>query len=159
VPVDMDGFFMEAHAKLRPMDFLSEGVFMAGMAHYPKLLEESIVHARAAASRAATVLARDSITVGGAVAAVDQSICVACLTCVRTCPFGAAHIEESLSGVGGIAGAAAIESALCQGCGLCVAACPAGAIDLKHFTNNQIMAKVDAMFAPATHEHQPKMMA
>jgi heterodisulfide reductase subunit A-like polyferredoxin len=159
VPVDMDGFFMEAHAKLRPMDFLSEGVFMAGMAHYPKLLEESIVHARAAASRAATVLARDSITVGGAVAAVDQSICVACLTCVRTCPFGAAHIEESLSGVGGIAGAATIESALCQGCGLCVAACPAGAIDLKHFTNNQIMAKVDAMFAPATHEHQPKMMA
>ena len=159
VPFDMDGFFMEAHAKLRPMDFLSEGIFMAGMAHYPKLLEESIVHARAAASRAATLLVRDSITVGGAVATVDQSICVACLTCVRTCPFGAAHIAENLSGVGGITGAATIESALCQGCGLCVAACPAGAIDLKHFTNCQVMAKVGAMFAPAQQEPQSELVS
>ncbi len=146
VSFDMDGFFMEAHAKMRPMDFLSEGIFMAGMAHYPKLLEEAIVHARAAASRAATVLSRDTITTGGAVAAVDQEICVACLTCVRSCPFGAPRIAEDLSGVGNIAGAANIESALCQGCGLCVAACPAGAIDLRHFTNSQVMAKVDAMF-------------
>ncbi len=146
VPFDMDGFFMEAHAKLRPMDFLSEGIFMAGMAHYPKLLEEAIVHARAAASRAATVLSRDTITTGGAVAAVDQEICVACLTCVRSCPFGAPRIAEDLAGVGDIPGAANIEQALCQGCGLCVAACPAGAIDLRHFTNSQVMAKVDAMF-------------
>jgi heterodisulfide reductase subunit A len=129
------------------------------MAHYPKLLEESIVHARAAASRAATLLVRDSITVGGAVATVDQSICVACLTCVRTCPFGAAHIAENLSGVGGITGAATIESALCQGCGLCVAACPAGAIDLKHFTNCQVMAKVGAMFTPAQQEPQSELVS
>ncbi len=156
VPFDMDGFFMEAHAKLRPMDFLSEGIFMAGMAHYPKLLEEAIVHARAAASRAATVLSRDTITTGGAVAAVDQEICVACLTCVRSCPFGAPRIAKDLAGVGAIAGAAHIESALCQGCGLCVAACPAGAIDLRHFTDSQIMAKVDAMFGPTGPQPQPQ---
>ena len=146
VTVDMDGFFMEAHAKLRPMDFLSEGIFMAGMAHYPKLLDETIVHAKAAASRAATVLAHDTVTTGGKVAEVDQALCVGCLTCVRTCAYGAPRIRAELMGVGEIPGAASIESALCQGCGLCVAACPNGAIDLKHFTNDQVMAKVGALF-------------
>jgi heterodisulfide reductase subunit A len=146
VPVDMDGFFLEAHVKLRPVDFLSEGIFMAGMAHYPKLLDETIVHAKAAASRAATVLAHDTVTTGGKVAEVDQALCVGCLTCVRTCAYGAPRIRAELMGVGEIPGAASIESALCQGCGLCVAACPNGAIDLKHFTNDQVMAKVGALF-------------
>ncbi len=154
VPIDADGFYMEAHAKLRPMDFLSEGIFMAGMAHYPKLLEETIVHAQAAASRAATVLSRQSITTGGSVAEVNNELCVGCLTCVRLCAFGATRIDPELTGVGGTSGAATIESALCQGCGLCVAACPAKAIDLLHFTDKQVMAKVDSLLAPATHEHR-----
>ncbi len=148
VPLDADGFFMEAHAKLRPMDFLSEGLFMAGMAHYPRLLDEAIVHARAAAARAATVLSRDTITAGGQVAEVDQALCVGCLTCVRSCEFGAVRIAPELTGVGGISGAAIIEPALCQGCGLCAAACPAGAIDLMHYTDRQVRAKVDALFTP-----------
>jgi heterodisulfide reductase subunit A-like polyferredoxin len=146
VPVDADGFFMEAHVKLRPVDFLSEGLFMAGMAHYPKLIDEALVHAKAAAARAGATISRDSIAVGGRVAEVDPISCVGCLTCVRSCAFSAPRISDQLSGVGGIVGAARIEAALCQGCGLCVALCPANAIQLKHYTDGQVRAKIDAMF-------------
>jgi heterodisulfide reductase subunit A len=149
VPLDADGFYLEAHVKLRPVDFVSEGIFMAGMAHYPKLLDESIAHARAAAARAATVLGRDSIRTGGRVADVDQALCVGCLTCVRSCPFGAVRIQDEVPGVGGVLGAAGVEAALCQGCGLCAAECPAGAIDLLHYTDTQVMSKVDALFEAA----------
>jgi heterodisulfide reductase subunit A-like polyferredoxin len=155
LPVDADGFFLEAHVKLRPVDFLSDGVFMAGMAHYPKLLDEAIVHAKAAAARAAALLSQDAITTGGRIAAVDQARCVACLTCLRTCPYGAAHIAADLDGVAGIAGAATIESALCRGCGLCAAACPAGAIELKHYTGAQVMAKVGALLEATAREEVP----
>lgn len=91
---DADGFFLEAHIKLRPVDFLADGVFMAGLAHYPKLLQESIVQARAAAVRAAKILSRETLTIGGLVAEVDPQKCVACLTCVRVCAFGATHIDQ-----------------------------------------------------------------
>ncbi len=146
VPVDMDGFFMEAHVKLRPVDFSSDGIFMAGLAHYPKLLDESIVQAKAAAARAATLLAQDTMDTGGRVAAVDETRCVGCLTCVRTCPYGAPHIAANLTGVGNILGAAQIEAAMCHGCGSCAAACPAGAIQLMHYTDAQVLSKVDALF-------------
>ena len=152
VPVDMDGFFMEAHVKLRPVDFLSEGLFMAGTAHYPKLLEESLVHARAAAARAGALISHDTITVGGRVAEVDPALCVGCLTCVRSCSYSAPRISDELTGVGGIAGAARIEAALCQGCGLCAAQCPASAIQLRHYTDTQVRAKVDALFHRAREE-------
>ncbi len=145
VPVDMDGFFMEAHVKLRPVDFLSEGLFMAGMAHYPRFLEETIVHAQAAAARAGALLSHDTITVGGKVAAVNPELCTGCLTCVRSCAFTAPRIDGELTGIGGIIGAARIEAALCQGCGLCVASCPADAIELRHYTDAQINAKLDAL--------------
>jgi heterodisulfide reductase subunit A-like polyferredoxin len=148
VPQDMDGFFLEAHVKLRPVDFSSDGIFMAGLAHYPKLLEESIIQARAAAARAATVLARDTLDAGGRVAVVDEARCVGCLTCVRTCPYGAPHIVANLTGVGNILGAAQIEAAMCHGCGSCASACPARAIDLLHYTDVQMLPKVDALFAP-----------
>ena len=151
VPVDMDGFFMEAHVKLRPVDFLSEGLFMAGTAHYPKLLEEALVHAQAAAARAGALISHDSITVGGRIAEVDPALCVGCLTCVRSCSYSAPRISDEATGVGGIIGAARIEAALCQGCGLCAAQCPASAIQLKHYTDTQVRAKVDAMF-PHAHE-------
>jgi heterodisulfide reductase subunit A-like polyferredoxin len=157
VPVDMDGFFMEAHVKLRPVDFLSEGLFMAGMAHYPKFLEETIVHAQAAAARAGALLSRDTLTTSGRVAQVNPELCTACLTCVRSCAYSAVRIDATLTGIGGIIGAARIEAALCQGCGLCVASCPAEAIELKHYTATQIDAKLDALLAPqtksASHEH------
>ncbi len=147
VQLDMNGFFLEAHVKLRPVDFAADGFFMAGLAHYPKLLEESIIHAQAAAARAATILAKDTMATGGRVSVVDQSLCVGCLTCVRSCPFGVPRVTADLTGVGGIAGAARIEPAVCRGCGLCAAACPAGAIDLMHYTDPQVMSKVSALFA------------
>ncbi len=145
VSTDADGFFLEAHVKLRPVDFASDGVFMAGMAHYPKLLDETMIQAQAAAARAARVLSRQSLMAGGRVAVVDESKCTGCLTCVRICPFGVPRIKANLTGVGHIMGAAYIEAAICQGCGACVAECPARAIQLMHYTDAQMAAKVHAL--------------
>lgn len=146
VSVDLDGWFMEAHVKLRPVDFSSEGIFMAGAAHYPKFLDESIIQAQAAAARAANKLAHDTMVVGGQVAVVDQSSCVGCLTCVRICPYHVPMIEAKSIGVGGVIGAAFIEPAMCQGCGSCASECPAKAIELMHYTDAQMLSKVDALF-------------
>jgi heterodisulfide reductase subunit A-like polyferredoxin len=143
--LDANGFFLEAHVKLRPVDFASDGVFMAGMAHYPKLLDETMIQAQAAASRAARVLSRETLTAGGRVAVVDESRCTGCLTCVRICPFNVPRVQPNLTGVGSIMGAAHIEAAICQGCGTCVAECPAQAIQLMHYTDRQINAKADAL--------------
>ena len=145
VPVDSDGFLLEAHIKLRPVDFANNGIFMAGLAHYPKLLDETMVQAQAAAGRAARILSRDTLTAGGCVAVVDQSKCTGCLTCVRICPFNVPKIIPDLIGTGNIVGAAQIEPAICQGCGICVAECPAHAIQLMHFTDAQMLAKVSAL--------------
>jgi heterodisulfide reductase subunit A-like polyferredoxin len=146
--LDANGFFLEAHVKLRPVDFASDGVFMAGMAHYPKLLDETMIQAQAAASRAARVLSRDSLTAGGRVAVVDETRCTGCLTCVRICPFNVPKVQPNLTGVGSIMGAAHIDAAICQGCGSCVAECPAQAIQLMHYTDQQINAKADALLNP-----------
>jgi heterodisulfide reductase subunit A len=142
----LEGFFLEAHVKLQPVDFPAEGIFLAGTAHYPKLLDETIAQAGAAAARAASILSEESLEVGGVVAVVDPAKCTACLTCVRVCPFGAAQINPSLVGVGEIAGAAEITAAACRGCGLCPAECPAKAIQLQHFTDEQVLAKEEALF-------------
>ncbi|MCC6201386.1 MAG: FAD-dependent oxidoreductase [Gammaproteobacteria bacterium] len=152
IQLDSNGFFLEAHVKLRPVDFSSEGVFMAGIAHYPKLLEESIVQAHAAAARAASLLSKDTITTGGKVAVVDPTLCVGCLTCVRSCAYGAPSIDPDLPGVGAIPGAATIRAALCQGCGVCAASCPQGAIEMLHSTNAQLRANIDALFEPTPAE-------
>jgi heterodisulfide reductase subunit A-like polyferredoxin len=147
-PVDLDGFFMEAHVKLRPVDFATDGFFLAGMAHYPKLLGESIAQAQAAAARAATILSRDTLEVGGIVAPVDETERVGCLTCVRICPYDVPQIRADLSGVGGTKGAAYIEPAQCHGCGICVGECPARAIQLLHYQDAQMEAKVAALMEP-----------
>jgi heterodisulfide reductase subunit A len=141
VPLSSEGFFMEAHLKMRPMDFMAEGVFVAGMAHYPKFIEETIAHAQATAGRAITILAKQPLYIGGSVAVVDQSKCVGCLTCVRSCPFGIPQIQPEQLGVGGIIGAASIDPALCQGCGTCTGECPAKAIQLLNYTDQQILAQ------------------
>ncbi len=147
VPVDTDGWFLEAHVKLRPVDFATEGIFLAGAAHYPKFANEAIAQAQAAASRAATILAKESLDAGGVVAQVDAARCTGCLTCVRICPYHVPRIDPKQAAVGGIYGAARIEAAACQGCGICAAECPAKAIQLLHFTDTQVVAKVDALFA------------
>ena len=148
VSLDQDGFFLEAHVKLRPVDFSSEGIYMAGLAHYPKLIEESIIQAQAAASRASIILSQDTLKAGGSVAVVAQHECTGCLTCVRVCPFEVPVIQSEALGVGETLGAAYIEPAICQGCGICVAECPAQAIDLIHYTDSQLKAKVTALLNP-----------
>jgi heterodisulfide reductase subunit A-like polyferredoxin len=146
VPVDIDGFFLEAHVKLRPVDFSTEGVFMAGMAHYPKTLDETIAQAQAAASRAASVLSQERMLTNARVALVDPLICVGCLTCVRICPYDVPQVRNEYTGIGDITGAAYIESAICHGCGTCASECPARAIQLMHYKDAQTLAKVDALF-------------
>lgn len=145
VPLGVDGYFLEAHVKLRPVDFSTDGIFMAGMAHYPKLLDETIIQAQAAAARAARILSQETLSAGGRVAVVDTSKCTACLTCVRICPFNVPEIKAELMGVGNIMGAAHIEAAICQGCGSCVSECPAQAIQLMHYTDQQMDAIVNAL--------------
>ncbi|MCG6919198.1 MAG: FAD-dependent oxidoreductase [Deltaproteobacteria bacterium] len=132
-----EGFFLEAHMKLRPVDFGSDGLFLCGLAHYPKSIDEAIAQAQAAAARAATVLAKDVITLGAVKAVVEPDKCAVCLTCVRTCPFGVPYIGED--------GYAVIDPAGCHGCGACVAECPGKAISLQHFTDKQLIAKTEAL--------------
>jgi heterodisulfide reductase subunit A len=139
VPLSPEGFFMEAHLKMRPMDFMVEGIFVAGMAHYPKFIEEAISNAQAAAGRALTLLSKDPLFIGGTIAVVDQNKCVGCLTCVRTCPFGIPRVDSTKIGVGGIVGAAWIDPALCQGCGTCTGECPATAIQLVNYRDEQMI--------------------
>ena len=150
VPVDMDGFFLEAHVKLRPVDFAAEGVFMAGLAHYPKFLGETIAQAQAAASRAARILSQESMLTNARVAVVDPMKCVGCLTCVRACPYDVPKVSRQYSGVGNVVGAAYIEPAICHGCGTCAAECPARAIQLLHYTDAQMLTKLDALFGTAS---------
>jgi heterodisulfide reductase subunit A len=135
VPQNDDGFFAEAHVKLRPNDFATDGVFVCGLAHAPKPIEESISQAQAAASRAVTVLSALVVSVSGTVAMVDPNCCSSCGVCVEVCPYSAPNFVENT-------GKAEIQAALCKGCGLCVASCRSGAIHLKGFDTGQIMAMI-----------------
>ncbi len=139
VPLSPEGFFMEDNLKLRPMDFTREGIFLCGAAHYPKFSEEAIAHALATSARAMTILGREKLEATIKFAQVDQSKCVGCLTCVRTCPFQIPRIDPQAVGVGGIVGAAYIEPTLCTGCGTCTSECPADAIQLLHYHDEQIV--------------------
>jgi heterodisulfide reductase subunit A-like polyferredoxin len=136
LPLDADGFFLEAHIKLRPLDFANAGMFLCGLGHGPKSIEESIAQAKGAASRAATVLAQKQTMVGGPVAEVDEELCVACLTCLRVCPFGVPRVNERHF--------AQIDPAACRGCGNCASACPQGAIQVGHFRDDQYVALLEA---------------
>jgi heterodisulfide reductase subunit A len=139
VPLSSEGFFMEDNLKLRPMDFTREGIFLAGLAHYPKFIEETIAQALATAGRAMTILSKDRLEVGGTVAIVDQEMCVGCLTCVRVCPFQIPTVDPKAVGIGSIMGAAFIEPSLCTGCGTCTSECPADAIQLRHYRDDQLV--------------------
>jgi heterodisulfide reductase subunit A-like polyferredoxin len=137
LPRNEDGYFIEAHAKLRPVDLANEGIFLCGTAHSPKLISESISQAYAAASRAATFLSQDEITLSAVIAKVNPDLCAACLVCVRACPFGVPRINEE--------GVSEIDDALCQGCGICAGECPAKAIELNWYEDKQIISKVEAL--------------
>ena len=136
-PISAEGFYLEAHLKLRPVDFASDGLYLCGMAHYPKTINETIAQAEAAAARSATILSQTSLLVGGVVAVVDQERCAACLTCVRVCPYDVPMVN--------VHGEAEIDIIKCKGCGTCAAECPARAIDLMHFRTSQLEAKIGAL--------------
>lgn len=137
VPVNLEGFFLEAHMKLRPVDFASDGLFLCGACHSPKFIDESVSQAQAVAARAARILSADMMEVSGVVSVVDADKCAACLTCVRTCPYNVPQINAE--------GAAEIEVAMCHGCGICASECPAKAIQLMHYKDAQVIAKTKAL--------------
>jgi len=140
VPLNEDGFFMEAHMKLRPVDFATDGIFMCGTAHSPKFIDESLAQAQAAASRALTVLTQTSIEGQAAVAEVNESLCSGCRVCEMTCPYKAITRDEEKR-------VSVVNQALCKGCGTCVAACPSSAMKGKHFGTDQILAEIRAVFS------------
>jgi heterodisulfide reductase subunit A len=143
VALNDDGFFMEAHAKLRPVDCATDGVFICGLAHAPKPIDESVSQAAAAATKALTLLARKTIFTSGTTAHVEPNKCSECGVCVSICPYSAPSFIPADERM--FPGKAKIESVLCKGCGLCVASCRSGAIRLRGFDNNQIMSQLYAL--------------
>ena len=137
VPLNDDSFFLETHMKLRPVDFATDGVFVAGLAHYPKPVDETIAQAKAAASRATTVLAQKVIRVGGAIASIDEAKCAGCGLCENVCAYKAIEMNEK--------GKAEIKEALCKGCGTYVSTCRMGAPKLYGFSDEQALAMVEAV--------------
>jgi heterodisulfide reductase subunit A-like polyferredoxin len=135
-----EGFFIEAHVKLRPVDMPGEGIFLCGTAHGPKLISETIAQAQAAASRATTFLAKPEIKLSAITAKVDTEHCVKCLTCVRSCPFQVPAFNSD-------EGVIEIDEAICHGCGICASVCPREAIGLSFYEDEQIVCKIDALLA------------
>jgi heterodisulfide reductase subunit A len=141
VPITSECFFLEAHMKLRPVDFASDGLFLCGTCHSPKFIDESISQARAAAARAVGIISKPALEISGVVSVVDADKCAACLTCVRTCPYNVPTINDE--------GVAEIEGAMCHGCGVCASECPAKAITMMHYKDAQVVAKTKALFDEA----------
>jgi heterodisulfide reductase subunit A-like polyferredoxin len=151
VPLNADGFFLEAHMKLRPVDFASEGLFLCGTAHAPKFLSETISQANAVAGRAASILSRKEMSVSGQIAWVDPDKCISCMTCLHVCPYLAPRIGKNNK--------AEIQGTVCMGCGSCTADCPAKAVTLRNYADGQVMAAVDSLLTgqpdepPAGEDH------
>ena len=133
-----EGFFIEAHVKLRPVDMPGDGIFLCGTAHGPKLISESIAQAQAAASRATTFLAKSEIRLSAITAKVDTDYCIKCLTCVRSCPFEVPAFNSAI-------GLVEIDEALCHGCGICAGVCPRQAVGLSLYEDDQILCNIEAL--------------
>ena len=141
VPLNQEGFFLEAHVKLRPVDFATEGVYLAGLAHSPKNLQECIVGGKAAAGRAATVVAKDTLETEGTIACIDADLCVACAACEKVCAYKAIEISEIQWRRETVA-KAVVNDVLCKGCGTCSATCRCGAIDVGGFSDEQVLTEI-----------------
>lgn len=147
LPLNRDGFFQEAHAKLRPVEFNVDGIFVAGLAHYPKPLEESISQALAAAAKAGRLLARKEIALEPNIALIDPVQCDNCGLCVDVCPFQAITMEEHKGADGTLRKTVSVDRVLCKGCGICQGTCPKRGVDVAGFTYGQIEAQIDAALA------------
>ncbi len=141
VALNPDGFFKEAHVKLRPVEFATDGVYLCGLAHYPKFIQETINQAYGAAGRALTLLSRDVVVASGSVARVDEDKCVSCGACITVCNYGAIEFYETPKGR-----KARVNPVLCKGDGLCNTKCATNAIQLKHFTDEELLSAIDAAF-------------
>ena len=144
VSLGPDNFFKEAHVKLKPVDFATDGVYLCGTAHYPKHIPEAINQAYGAAGRALTLLSNDIVTVSGSVCEVDEDRCMGCGACAQACTYGAIEFRKTKKGK-----KAVVNPVICKGDGLCNAKCPTGAIYLKHFTDEELLSQIDAMTATA----------
>ncbi len=145
VPLDQNGFFLEAHAKLRPLDFATDGIFLCGTAQWPKFINETLAQAKGAAARATTILSKEQITVIGATARVNEDLCIGCGSCQEICPYNAIEMiyrEKKLERASILTHQAHVLEAVCKGCGACTAACPVQAITAPHFTNEEILEMV-----------------
>ena len=140
VPLNADGFFLEAHAKLRPLDFAADGLYLAGLAHSPKFIEDSILQAQGAAVRAATLLAQDRLEAPGIVAYVNERLCSGCGVCTLVCPYDARRLNEEKR-------ISEVIEVLCQGCGACCVACPNGASQQRGFEKKQVLAMIEQAVA------------
>ncbi|MGQ9826111.1 MAG: 4Fe-4S binding protein, partial [Desulfotomaculales bacterium] len=140
VNLSPDGFFKEAHVKLRPVEFAADGVYLCGMAHYPKFIPETVNQAYGAAGRVLTLLSREAVTASGSVCVVDEQKCMGCGACAEVCTYGAIELRSTPRGK-----KAAVNPVLCKGDGLCNTKCPTGAIQLKHFTDEEITSQIDAL--------------
>jgi len=149
VTLGPDDFFKEAHVKLRPVEFAAEGVYLCGMAHYPKHIPEAINQAYGAAGRALTLLSHDIVTVSGSVCEVEEKRCMGCGACISVCAYSAIEFRETRQGR-----KAVVNPVICKGDGLCNAMCPTGAISLKHYTDEEIISQIDA----AAEEEIPQKM-
>jgi len=137
LPTTDEGFFLEAHVKLKPVEFATSGVFLTGLAHSPRFIEETVTMAKSAGQQAMKIICKEKLTTSAAVAVVQPDICAACLVCVKVCPYGAPFINEE--------GVSQIPPSACMGCGICASECPAKAISLRHCTDDQLFAKIDAL--------------
>jgi heterodisulfide reductase subunit A len=149
VSLGPDDFFKEAHVKLRPVEFATDGVYLCGTAHYPKHIPEAINQAYGAAGRALTLLSNDIVTVSGAVCEVNEKKCIGCGACIAACTYGAVEFRETRQGK-----KAVVNPVICKGDGLCNVKCPTGAISLKHFTDEEILSQIDAAVPEKEHPQQ-----
>ncbi len=139
VSLGSDDFFKEAHVKLRPVEFGADGLYLCGTAHYPKHIPEAINQAYGAAGRVLTLLSNDTVIASGSVCEVDESKCISCGACISACTYGAIEFRETPQGK-----KAVVNPVLCKGDGLCNAKCPTGAINLKHYTDEELLSQIDA---------------
>lgn len=139
-PLGPDGFFQEAHVKLRPVEFGTDGVYLCGIAHYPKLIAETVSQAYGAAGRALTLLSHDTVIASGSICEIEEKKCIGCGACVEACTYGAIELYETRQGK-----KARMNPVLCKGDGLCNSKCPTAAIQLKHYTDEQLIAQIDSV--------------
>ena len=140
VTLSPDGFFKEAHVKLRPVEFATDGVYLCGLAHYPKFIQETINQSYGAAGRALTLLSNDIVVASGSVCSVDEKKCMGCGACAEVCTYGALEVRETKQGR-----KVFVNPVLCKGDGLCNTKCPTGAIQLKHYTDDEVECEIDVV--------------